>query len=114
VDRKAWRKHLIWLWRICGLFFLWISIWWLLEEGMSVQRHTNGIDECDIDPEKPFINWMITELSGTDGEKSIMKSSSWFLKLISSLLNLSRVLSLSLSVYSLCIISFSSFSFDVL
>jgi hypothetical protein len=43
---------------------------------MSVQRHTNGIDECDIDPGKPFINWMITELSGTDGKKSTDSSQS--------------------------------------
>ena len=35
-----------------------------------MKSHTDGIDKDLIDPSEPFIDWMITELSGTDGEKS--------------------------------------------
>jgi hypothetical protein len=42
----------------------------VLEEGVSVKSHTDGIDEDLVDPGKPFINGVITELSGTNGKES--------------------------------------------
>ena len=35
-----------------------------------MKGHTDGINEDLIDPRNPFIDGMITELSGTDGKKS--------------------------------------------
>ena len=37
---------------------------------MSVEGHTDSVDEDLVDPGDPLINGVITELSGTDGEKS--------------------------------------------
>lgn len=43
---------------------------------MSVERHTDGVYEGNIDPGKPFINGVVTELSGTDGEETANSSES--------------------------------------
>lgn len=37
---------------------------------MSVKSHTDGIDENLVNPGKPFINGVVTELSGTNGKES--------------------------------------------
>ncbi len=41
---------------------------------MSVQSHTDGVDEDLVDPGEPFIDGMVTELSGTDSEETTNSS----------------------------------------
>ena len=51
----------------------------LLEESVSVQSHTDGVDEDLVDPGEPFIDGMVTELSGTDSEETTNSSKhAWF------------------------------------
>jgi hypothetical protein len=43
---------------------------------VSVERHTDGVYEGDIDPGKPFIDGVVTELPGTNGEETANSSES--------------------------------------
>jgi hypothetical protein len=42
---------------------------YLLEECMSMKSHSDTIDHDLIDPGNPFINGMITKLSGTNSKE---------------------------------------------
>ncbi len=42
----------------------------VLEEGVSVQSHTDGIDEDLVNPGKPFIDGVVAKLSGTNRKES--------------------------------------------
>lgn len=35
-----------------------------------MEGHTDGIEEYLINPRDPFIYWVVSELSGTNGEES--------------------------------------------
>ena len=37
---------------------------------MSMESHTDCVDEDCVYPSNPFIDWVITKLSGADGEKA--------------------------------------------
>ena len=41
----------------------------VLQESVSVEGHTNGVDEDCVDPGNPFVNGMVAKLPGTNGKK---------------------------------------------